>query len=287
MSNRIGVLVIHGMGAQRPGFSEALTDEISHRLSGRASRLVWQEVHWADALEPRETELWDCMQDAHDPGDKPVPLDWRPVREFIVHNFGDAIAYQRDWTHVTSAYNTIHDIVSTRLRALKQTLTDPSAPIVIIAHSLGAHIMSNYIWDRQHPSGDTPDRFEAIDTLVAMITFGSNIPLFSLAFPTALPIDLPGTGVEHPAIRAAAKWLNFLDRDDVLGWPLRPLYEKNIGELTADQISTVARIEDHEIRVGSIFTTWNPFAHQSYWTDNDFTRPVASYLGALISTLDG
>jgi alpha-beta hydrolase superfamily lysophospholipase len=176
----------------------------------------------------------------------------------------------------------IHAIVSSEVKGIKKDLSDDKAPIVVMAHSLGAHIMSNYIWDRQHPPKDTKDKREPIPNLVAMITFGCNIPLFSLSFPIAKPINLPGSGIRKPALKTKAKWLNFLDRDDVLGWPLKPLYKKNLAKLTKTQRRTVAKIEDYEINVGSLAINWNPGAHAKYWTDNDFTKPVAEYLRSVI-----
>jgi len=284
MSQRIGVLVIHGMGSQGPGFSGPLAAEVNRRIGDAASRLVWQEVHWADAIRSREDDLWRAMDGAAEPAGGPVSLGWRSVRDFVLHNFGDAIAYHRDFSPA-SAYTAVHAIVSNALTNLQSALADPAAPIVVIAHSLGGHMMSNYLWDRQHHSGSAPDGFEPIPTLAGMITFGCNIPLLALAFPTAKPIDLPGAGVTNPALREAVRWLNFLDRDDVLGWPLRALYEKDIHELTDAQKETVARIEDHEIDVGSILTSWNPASHDRYWTDNDFTRPAAAYLRSLLNAI--
>ena len=159
---------------------------------------------------------------------------------------------------------------------LKQHLDAPTSPVVVLAHSLGAHIMSNYIWDRQRCSTEA-DPFEPIDSLLGMVTFGCNIPLFSLSYPISEPIYLPGSNV-NDELRKVSKWPHSLDRDDVLGWPLRPLYEKHQSKLNEVRKATVKRIEDHEINVGNIFTSsWNPRAHAHYWTDNDFTRPVAAY----------
>ena len=286
MENSIGILVIHGMGNQRPGFANGITEEINKRLEDDANSVVWQEVHWARALKSREDELWDCMQKATEPDGTAIPLDWKRVREFVVHNFGDAIAYQRDWTKKSSsASEKIHSIVSANIKILKKALPKEDSPIIVVAHSLGAHIMSNYIWDRQHTSSKENDRLEPIETLAGVISFGCNIPLFSLAFPVARPIKLPGQGVKNPALIANAKWINFLDRDDVLGWPLKPVYEKNLTQLTKAEKETVARIEDYEINVGSMLTSWDPAAHSSYWTDDDLTRPTAKYLRTLIRSL--
>ena len=68
---------------------------------------------------------------------------------------------------------------------------------------------------------------------------------------------------------------------------MRPLYEKNLAELDAAQAGTVGHIEDREINVGSPATSWNPAAHAAYWTDADFTSPVAGYLGILLDAVDG
>jgi hypothetical protein len=284
MATRIGALVIHGMGFQKTGFSSGLQQAVSKHLASRAGRVAWQEIHWADVLEPRENELWNWMLKAKEPDGSTLPLAWRTVREFMVHNFGDAIAYHRDQSK--SSYDDIHTVISLGVGDLQAELNDPDAPIVVMAHSLGGHMMSNYIWDRQHGNSAIADTCQPIPTLAAMITFGCNIPLFSLSYPVARPITLPGKGVTGPGARAAARWLNFFDRDDVLGWPLRPLYEKNLAELDAEQAGTVALIEDREINVGSPATSWNPSAHATYWTDGDFTTPVADYLGTLLDAVD-
>lgn len=224
------------------------------------------------------------MKAAKEPDGSDIPLDWQKIRNFVIHNFGDALAYHRD-TSKESAYVEIHQIVSTGITNLKGALPNPNSPIVVIAHSLGAHIMSNYIWDQQ-ASNDNAGDLERLPTLAAMITFGCNIPLFSLSFAKATPIDVPGEGITKPELVAASRWLNFLDRDDVLGWPLRPLYEMSSADFTAAERKTIDRIEDYEINVGGLLTSWNPAAHDAYWDDDDFTGPVANYLKKLVQSLD-
>lgn len=72
----------------------------------------------------------------------------------------------------------------------------------------------------------------------------------------------------------------------MLGWPLKPLYEKNRAKLSTSQKATVSRIEDDEINVGSIITGWNPGSHNNYWKDNDMTKPLARYLKNVVRALD-
>jgi hypothetical protein len=143
--------------------------------------------------------------------------------------------------------------------------------------------MSNYLWDRQHPREDVPpgQPLAPIPALAGLITFGCNIPLFALAFRDAKPIDLPGEGITNPDVADVVRWLNFLDKDDVLGWPLRPLYAKDLSALTPAQRRTVEKIEDYEISVGGVLTGWTPASHDQYWEDDDLAREVAEYLTAL------
>ena len=283
---RVGVLVVHGMGRQKQNYSEGLRTALLDRLGGDAWRIEWKEVLWAPILEPRETDLWDAMQRATNPAGAPIRLDQTTIRGFVLHNFGDATAYQRD-EDVESAGQLIHQRVSNAIEDLQTALADPAAPVVVLAHSLGGHIMSNYIWDRQHgvqPSAVLPLR--AVPTLAGMITFGCNIPLFALAFRDAKPIDLPGEAVTGSDVRDAVRWLNFLDQDDVLGWPLKPLYLKDFDALTAAQRLTVSKLEDYEISVGGLLTGWNPASHDAYWEDDDFVAPVAEYFSQLLAAID-
>jgi hypothetical protein len=280
----VGALVVHGMGRQEPGFSEGLRSAVSTRLGELAESMVWQEVLWAPILEPRETALWTAMQSAVDPQGHPLDVDWRPLRRFVLHNFGDATGYQRDQSP-ESAGQLIHQRVSNAIELLQARLGDPAAPVVVLAHSLGGHIMSNYIWDRQHPSLSRPAALPLapLPGLAGLITFGCNIPLFALAFRSAKPIDLPGVAVSDAALVAAVRWLNFFDRDDVLGWPLRPLYEKDAADFSPAHRRTLDSLEDHEISVGTVFTGWNPASHDYYWDNAGFVGHVADYLKTVVA----
>ena len=171
---KLGVLVIHGMGSQKAGYSKDLRREVVGRMRRRKvapKAVAWEEILWADALSGRENGLWKAMQLARDPNGRRIPLDWQSVREFIVHNFGDAIAYHRDDPQ-QSAYDKIHKLVDDRIRALTGRLDSPESPVVVLAHSLGAHIMSNYIWDRQHWKVATKDPFAPINSLLRQAKLG-------------------------------------------------------------------------------------------------------------------
>jgi hypothetical protein len=84
------------MGAQEEGYSKNFENEVTGFLGGSAKQFVWQEIYWAKALEPRESDLWRRMEAAKNPQGTKIPLDWQSLRNFVVHNFGDALAYHRD-----------------------------------------------------------------------------------------------------------------------------------------------------------------------------------------------
>ena len=274
------------MGRQTPGFSHNLRDAVFQSLGADSSRVDWKEAEWASILEPREASLSEAMSHATNPAGVSIRLDHPGIRQFVLHNFGDATAYQRD-VHAESAGVLVHQRVSNKIEELLTALGDPSAPVIVLAHSLGGHIMSNYLWDRQHPPDYAPpgQPLAALPGHVGMITFGCNIPLFALAFRDARPIDFPGAAIQDPDLLDVTRWLNFLDQDDVLGWPLRPLYLRDYDTLTPSQRRTVDKLEDYEISVGGALTGWTPAAHDQYWEDVDFIEPVAEYFAQILARL--
>lgn len=259
MPSRIGVLVVHGMGVQKEDFADDFIAEMKRRLARLGIEdhaVAWRAAWWADAVKDREDELWDALSRDHD-------LDYRRIRRFLISHFGDALAYQRVPTQGTDFYRTIHARLRAHLAALRAEMGG-DRPIVVLAHSLGGAIVSNYTWDEQ--KSPTPDATptERMQTLAGLVTFGCNIPLFTLCLDRIVAIRFPAPELP-PHVAVKSRWLNFFDSDDVLAYPLRPLSESYAAAVS----------EDREIRVGSLATGWSPLAHGDYWTDNDFTAPVA------------
>ncbi len=284
---KLAVLVVHGMGDQQTGFSAAMTREVNDRVESaglQPADVEWHELLWAPVLSDVQDDLWDKM--------KSSDLDFLKLRRFVVHALGDAVGYRPVDEDKTGAlaldtYGAIQAKVGAEMRVLKGRLDAENGgasdvPLVVVAHSLGAHIMSNYVWDRQHSDESLGSDFEDMRTLSGIFTFGCNIPLFTLAYKKIEPIRFPlpvakyfprGTGAAK--IKAATKWWNLYDPDDVLGWPLRPLnkaYEKAVAG-------------DIVINAGGPFTSWNPLSHSAYWEDNDFTRRLAAAIGELLKLL--
>ena len=247
--------------------------------------MAWKPVWWAPVLAGEQAQLLRDMRRDND-------LDQRKLRNFVVNALGDAVAY-RKLSETNSSqkgvYEEVHDIVRESMRALRAATREgkpedaPEAPLVVIAHSLGCHVMSNYIWDLQKDGASSlGNDFEDMKTLSGLLTFGCNIPLFTLAHsqvePICFPLDVSAyfpEGTSQSKLRTATRWRNYYDPDDILGWPLKPLsasYKKAVHE-------------DVDINVGGFFSSWNPASHGQYWTDNSFTKPAASALAQLLKLL--
>ncbi len=268
MEKDLGVLVIHGMGSQHNGFANPLIDEVTELLGSSAgARVAWAPVYWQDILESRQLAYMREAKRNHD-------VDALRLRSFVVSALGDAAAYQKVAGSKNQTYERIHTKVEESLSELADVqLGGAKCPIVVVAHSLGGHIMSNFIWDRQHDSAAKKKALgpvKSMQTLAGMVTFGCNIPLFTFAYDKVEPIKFPGPKLSA-AHKRKARWLNFYDPDDILGYPLKalPAYRKVVDR-------------DVAINAGGIFSSWNPLSHSDYWTDNDLTRPLTRFLGEFI-----
>jgi hypothetical protein len=269
MNKKVGVLLVHGMGTLADDFAHDMVYELRERISGRGlnrDEIAWQGVYWAPLLSAREHQVWVDLAASND-------LNWAKLRKFFINSFGILTAYASAKERPDSLYQRIHGVVHESIKELRANL-GADRPLLVIAHSLGSVIMSDYIWDRQKGKdeeryGATP--FERMETLAGIITLGSNIPMMTVALDEVESIEFPPSSLAED-YRKKAKWLNLYDSDDVLGWPLKPLspsYEKAVSE-------------DIEVSVGNILTAWNPTSHAAYWTDDSVIKPTLYLLGSLL-----
>jgi hypothetical protein len=286
---KLGILVVHGMGNQTSTFADGMKAEMSRRLAHlkiNPDEIIWKPVYWAPVMQKREEKLLgDLLRGG--------PLDYYKLRCFVLYNLADAVAFQKAPSdhEAINVYEEVTEKIRSSVAELEAELnaSDPSRsvfPVLVFAHSLGCHIASSYIWDIQSKNEraaqvNTP--FEQMQTLAGFVTFGNNMPLFTLVYDKILPINFPGAAVtdcfpaETPStdIKAACQWLNFYDPDDILGYPLKTL-SVEYGE-------TITK--DIPINVGGILSSWNPGSHNGYWTDDDMLYPVSLMLEKILKLL--
>lgn len=264
MSKKFGVLTIHGMGNQRPDYASALQNNLYKKLREETiADLCFKSIWYHGDFQVHQDKVWEHMVQSGN------PLDQQRLRKFFLNFLSDAATSEFRPGDEESSYRRIHHTILRQLNALRVELEDQDRPVIIIAHSLGCQIISNYIWDAQQNKGiwedQNPTTFQKLDTARLMLTSGCNIPLFVSGLEKIEAISKPNEQFE---------WYNFYDRDDILGWPLKPLSK---GFPNAyDTIVT----QDREINTG-----WTPFSHSDYWEDKDFVNPVANFIQELHDSL--
>ena len=290
MPQKIAVAIIHGIGSQTPDFADETITELTERFAriirtqsqDPAAEVVMKPVYWALELQDNENELWSRLR-------KGGELDVLSLRRFMVNFAADAIAYQPA-PKERDAYDRIHARVAAVLNELAAA-AGPTAPLCVLAHSLGTVIASNYFYDlakqaRKKLLGrkvlkemdDTP--LERGETLTCLYTFGSPIALWSLRyadFGSPIAVPSPKLTTHHPALAPAAEWINFYDEDDVIGYPLRTLNDAYKAAVKADV----------QVNAGGLLSSWNPLSHNGYWTDNDVTAPIAAGLAKVWQRANG
>lgn len=256
----IVLITLHGMGRDGGG-AEALGARLGKLMGARWSRVAFHPVDYASLLQAPQDSLWQAMTQRY-------ALDSAPIRTFLLHYLGDAGSLEFSAHREPASYLAVQTRLHQALLAAWEACGQRSCPVVILAHSLGAQVISNYLWDAQHRQylfANAPEHmsqqesFGALSSLRRLITTGCNIPLFT-----------SGLKERHCFTRQPSDliWDNYYDRDDPLGWPLRPLG------------SSYEWINDKEINVGGVFSAWNPASHTHYWDDEDLLRPLADALNA-------
>ncbi len=269
MTQKIAVAVVHGIGRQAPKFAEEVNEAIQRHCHGTCGTdVVIRPVYWAPAMQQKEDALWDRLT-AGGIG------NFKDLRRLMIDYVADALAYQPT-AYDRKTYDDIHVEYAKTLRTLAAEAGE-NAPLCIVSHSLGTVISSNFIYDLQKPElisdqvcaemGDTP--LERGETLNFLYTLGSPLALWSLRFrnfgrPIAVPP--PQLADHYPDLQSA--WINYYDKDDLIGFPLRelcPAYKRAVSA-------------DREVNVGNLLTSWNPLSHTAYLDDQDVIRPIAESL---------
>ncbi|PUB19159.1 hypothetical protein [Yoonia sediminilitoris] len=280
---KTGVIVIHGVGSSahsRPAnvdelsFSKDMARRVKRKLGDQADQVVWREVFWADILSVRQLAY---LAEISDKTSSDV------VRAFVLSAMSDGAAYRKTADRSLAIYEQIHSRVETAVREIEKEI-GPDGQLLILAHSLGGHIISNYIYDLQRfkictGQGRFGSPLQNMSTVAGLMTFGCNIPIFLFAHKQEeiQPIDYPGGDLpEHRQI--VTWWQNFYDKKDILAYPMgpsAPAYSKMVSG---------RYLRDVPVHLGSpSVQQWDPLSHGSYWDDVELITPVVHYLGKMLA----
>lgn len=280
----VALVTVHGMGKTDTNYADELFNALRPRLGADWDHVDRLSVYYQNILQKNEELVWERTKAAG-------KVRYDDLRMFVLFGFGDAAGLENGKEEDGSVYEQAQgEIARTLLDAC--TRNGPGTPICFVTHSLGCQVLSSYLYDANKPGGTSVGIWRDIDgwankalgrsltsdektylratTCMAWVTTGCNIPIFVAAHikgGVIKPINPPS----H-----LFKWLNLYDPDDVLGWPLAPLY----GEQPW--------LEDRAINAGHglanyLLRSWNPASHTAYWTDADVVNPVAGMLKKLVS----
>ncbi|QIL90139.1 hypothetical protein GNX18_10515 [Microbulbifer sp. SH-1] len=219
------ILAAPGMGAVDEGFAEPLFQALKDHLGADWSRIHTDTILCQGHLQPNLERVFEAMQKRD--------MDYLRARKFMLYGLAEASAQMADIHQRGGNYEkTQQAIYQTFERAAKAT--SDNAPVILLSHSIGCCILSNYLWDAQRATinhgiwrdggpkgvhkGSAKDLFLRGKTLAHWYTLGASNPLWT-------------AGLARDQIQAVTsdtrgynfRWKNFYHPDDLFGWPLKPL----------------------------------------------------------------
>lgn len=285
----LGVAIIHGMGDPAPTFADPLIEGLSRILGDDAPAIAFEPCFWSDILQASQDRIWDRLQRAG------TPMRFGALRQWVVGTLGDPTGYLSGYEQRgVPVMRLVHRRFAGSLAALEARMADRAGcPVVVLAHSLGGVVVTNYLWNLERDAGEVgtgppgargggargaareaigATRVERLETLAGLVTFGCNIPLFLPPAPPYECVRFPRPRLPE-GLRAAARWLNVYDPYDILGYPLNDLWDEAHG----------TAIDDVALEVGMPGISMTPLSHTRYWTDPAFQSLVAGELRRVLA----
>ena len=267
MAKDFAVITIHGMGDTKIDYYKSFEKKLRNRVGKDAwdAKVHLEHVYYQDLLQGEQEDYYEDSDDEHD-------LRWDILRKLMIFGFNDAAAIEHSLRKDEKLYIDVHKTIAAAFDNAYRELGNQAKPVFVVAQSLGAQQVSNYLWDAQNkkrlfltPGAGSPEQqaFRQFSHCKQFITTGCNIPLFKAGLPKPENFKQP-----NPEFT----WHNYFDADDVLGYPVR-----KIAPSFADDW-----IEDRKVSVGRLFTGWNPASHTRYWTDKDVLNPIAKDIKAIL-----
>lgn len=279
------------MGDPRPDFAAGLIRRLQKKLGRDADDVAFEPCYWAPVLQQSQDRIWQkLLESGHE-------MDQKRMRRWIVSALGDPVGYLSGYMQDGAPVHLkVHECVRDALGRLAARLAEPdTAPLVVLAHSLGSVVASNYIWNEERASGElrpagaalsgtlepskrqpvgrTP--FERMESLVTLVTYGSTIPLFLPPIEPLECIRFPRETL-HPKLRGVARWLNIYDPDDLLGYPIAAAWDELHG----------SRIDDVTVNIGIFPLSETPLTHTMYDRDGSFLDLVVDEVRKVREALD-
>lgn len=317
---KVAVLAVHGIGSYfRDGvvlrhapvadrsYADAFFTRLQDSLRDDFEKIAYRAAVWSDPeLEAAQEQLAQSVRrDLFT-----ATFASRAIAEL----FSDATAYKyvgaADPRFAESNYFHANKSLHADLAALEGELdgAGDDTPLILVAHSMGCHVLSNYRWDvtRHHArvfgpgAADASTAFTRLDTVVGLFFLGCNLPLFTLGVRPEDKIAFPVPGLamreRHLADEAPAVWKNYHDPDDWLGYPVanetrayfegaHPDYDPASGRVLGDPRLEPGRtvdVQDERVETPFFRGGWNIKSHLLYWRSRRVVKDVAATIKPML-----
>lgn len=281
MSKKAAIITVHGMGRTEPNYADDLRGDLKARLGAMFQKLHFGKVFYQHILQPNEDRVWNSVG---------ARVRWDGLRQFLLFGFADAAGLESSKDGKNSDYWLAQVEIAKELFRAREAMKG-DGPVLVLAQSLGGQVVSCYFWDANRKSPgtgiwsdiqaaakditkgraltDEEIRFLRGSHLEVFFTTGCNIPVFVAAHAKdeILPIR-PNDGF---------RWVNYFDRDDVLGWPLADLSEEYRKVVVDKAINAGGGVFNWVVK------SWNPMSHTQYWADDDVLDPLEAELRAMLA----
>ena len=177
---KVVLVFIHGMGDHQSNYDKKLKDKLKQKLGAEWNNIHCEQILYSERMQNNEEELFRRLSSNG--------LDWNVFRKFMLYNISDAAALCNCIAEPNCPYINTQQKIKDALGNAYRALGDNHKNVIIVAHSLGGHVISNYIWDCQTNNGiwentalkesDDQDRFLRLMHLDYLFTTGCNIPIF-------------------------------------------------------------------------------------------------------------
>jgi hypothetical protein len=276
MKKKLGVFLIRGGGKEGSKEQEKFVAKLNKRLQEKgidSNSIHYEYAEWYGPTQRRQEEL---LRRFIASGEK---IKAKGFRRFILYLVSDVVAYTGEPNKTSTAYNDTHALIHDSIVTMKNALVD-NAPLIIIASSLGTEIISNYISDRQNFSDDDAfggSTFERMETLAGIFMLGNINTIYLPAYDLdeVKPFQFPSEQLDAK-YKAIAYWGNIYDKNDPLGYPLKPI----------NSFFNTTVSEDLQINSGSwllsLLISWNAASHLGYWKSKKVLKRVADYIQMVI-----
>lgn len=265
MENKFIILTILGIGTKKSGFSDKLKKGLikySENTSLHNNFTVIEALPFKDAnIDKNQKDIYNRLNKVNELG------GILSLRKMVLFSFGDGVTFERNPTDHDSPYQRIHRYLSVKIEEANDIMQQyDNSRLVIVAASMGVHVLSTYIWDADNNKGIFKETHATSKNNLKnhsfLLTIGCNIPLFISELNQDDIIAFDKRNDEF-------NWENYYDRDDVLGWPLKQLSNSYNNTVT-----------DYDINIGLYAGT-----HMKYWKHKKVIKPFTRKLVLLYESM--